>query len=117
MYKLFGLITLQSMLLVLTQSFAKIALKAFGPFEWTWHFMKVVFTTWQFAVFGLFGVASMGLYAYILNNYDFSLAYPLTSISYVFSLIAALLIFQETIPWTRWLGVIIIMVGVFFVLK
>lgn len=117
MPKLLGLITLQSLLLVLTQSFAKIALKAFGTFEWTWHYLKVVFTTWQFAVFGLLGFAAMSLYAYILNNYEFSLAYPLTSISYIFSLIVAVIIFQEVVPWTRWVGVIIIMVGVFFVLK
>jgi undecaprenyl phosphate-alpha-L-ara4N flippase subunit ArnE len=35
--------------------------------------------------------------------------------SYVFGMIAAVLIFHETVPATRWLGVLLIMAGCYFV--
>ena len=117
MGKLLGLATIQSLLLAFTQCFAKLALEAFGKFEWSWRFAKIVFTNWQFAVFGVFGISSFALYAYILKNYEFSLAYPLTCISYIFGLVLAMLVFHETIPVTRWIGVAVIMLGVFLVLK
>ena len=51
----------------------------------------------------------------VLRRYDLSLAYPLTAISFIISLFAGALIFHETIPVTRWIGVILVMVGVFFI--
>lgn len=117
MHKLIGLVTLQSLLLVMTQVFLKASLMVIGKFEWSWHFIKVLLSTWQLALCGVFGISTMILYIYILKNYDFSLAYPLTCISYVFGLLAALFIFHESIPLTRWIGVFIIVIGVFLVLK
>ena len=59
----------------------------------------------------------MLIWMYVLKKYEFSLAYPLLSISYIIGLLAAYFIFHETIPLTRWIGVIIVMIGVFFIAK
>ena len=44
-------------------------------------------------------------------------AYPLTCLSYVFGLLAACLFLHESIPGTRWIGVIFVAFGVYFIIK
>ena len=46
----------------------------------------------------------------ILKKYDFSIAYPLTSISYVLGIGLAVMLLQS-VPLTRWLGVLLITAG------
>ena len=117
MLRLIILIITQSVLLVAAQSFLKISVQLFGAFSWSWTFFKTVFTTWQFAASGACALTAMVTWMYVLKNYEFSLAYPLLSASYIIGLLAAYFIFQEAIPLTRWIGVVIIMIGVFFVVK
>lgn len=117
MLKLIGLIIGQSVLLVAAQTFLKIAVQRFGSFSWSWHFFKTVFTTWQFAVSGLCALLAMLTWMYVLKLYDFSLAYPLLGISYLIGLFSAYFFLQETISLTRWIGVVIIIIGVYFVVK
>jgi drug/metabolite transporter (DMT)-like permease len=111
------LVSVQSVLLVVAQVFLKISVQLFGRFSWTLGYFKNVFTTWQFAASGVCALAGMLVWMVVLKRYEFSIAYPLLSISYVIGLIAAQFIFHETIPLTRWIGVAIIMIGVYFVVK
>lgn len=111
------LIIIQSVLLVAAQSLLKISVELFGKFSWSWNYFKTVFTTWQFAASGICALTAMLVWMYVLKRYEFSLAYPLLSISYIIGLLAAAFIFHETVPLTRWIGVGIIMVGVYFVVK
>ncbi len=48
----------------------------------------------------------------VLSRADLSFAYPLQSMAYIVGMIAAWLILKEAIPVTRWIGVLIIMLGV-----
>ena len=57
------------------------------------------------------------LWLHILKNYPLSIAYPLTSLSYVFGMIGAWWIFHEAIPLSRWIGVAIIIIGIYFIIK
>ena len=57
-------------------------------------------------------LAASLVWFHILRHYPLSLAYPLISISYVFGLLASILIFHEAVPLTRWIGVLLIMAGV-----
>lgn len=111
------LIIVQSILLVAAQSFLKISVELFGKFSWSLAYFKTVFTTWQFAASGICAVTAMLVWMYVLKHYQFSLAYPLLSISYVIGLLAACFIFHEAVPLTRWIGVLIVMVGVYFIVK
>ncbi len=117
MLMLFLLIVLQSILLVAAQSLLKVSVELFGTFSWSWAYFKTVFTTWQFFLSGVCALSAMLLWMYILKHYEFGLAYPLLSISYVIGLLAASFVFHEAVPLTRWLGVAIVMVGVFFIVK
>lgn len=117
MIQLILLVILQSILLVGAQSFLKVSVALFGKFSWSWAYFKTVFTTWQFAMSGVCAVSAMVLWMYVLKKYEFSVAYPLTSISYIIGMLAASLFFHEAIPLTRWIGVVIVMIGVFFIIK
>lgn len=117
MVKLIGLILGQSVLLVAAQTFLKISVQLFGTFSWTAAYFKTVFTTWQFPVSGVCALSSFFVWMYVLKHYEFSLAYPLLSISYIIGLLSASLFLHEVIPATRWIGVVIIMIGVYFVVK
>ena len=117
MFRLVFLSTLQSIFLVGTQVFLKLAVQRMGTFMWTWDFFKSQLTNWQFAMSGVCVVSATLLWMYILKLYSFSMAYPMISISYIFGMFAAIFIFHETIPVTRWFGVILIMAGVIFVAR
>ncbi len=111
------LIVVQSVLLVAAQTLLKISVELFGTFSWSWQYFKTVFTTWQFAASGICALSAMLVWMYVLKHYQFSVAYPLLSISYIIGLLSAQFIFHEAVPLTRWIGVVIVMVGVFFIVK
>lgn len=111
------LIIIQSVLLVAAQSLLKISVELFGKFAWSWQYFKTVFTTWQFAASGACALAAMLVWMYVLKHYEFSVAYPLLSISYIIGLLSAQFIFHEAVPLTRWIGVVIVIIGVFFIVK
>lgn len=117
MILLIVLIILQSVVLVAAQTFLKISVELFGKFSWSWQYFKTVFTTWQFAASGICALSAMFIWMYVLKKYEFSVAYPLLSISYVIGLLSAHFVFHEAVPLTRWIGVIIVMIGVFFIVK
>jgi len=110
-------VTFQSLLLVIAQLLLKIALKQFGTFNWSWNYFKSVLFNPIFFLAGISAVSATLLWMYILKKYDFSLVYPLTSVCYIFGIMASQWILHETIPATRWIGVGIIVIGVFFVVK
>lgn len=115
MIRLFILILLQGLLVVGSECFLKVALSKMGDFSWTWAFFKEALSTWQLYAAGLTAITGVLEWMAVLRRYDLSLAYPLTAISFIISLIAGAMIFNETIPPTRWIGVVLIMAGVFFI--
>lgn len=56
-----------------------------------------------------------GALLYLLSQRDVSLIWPLTSLGFVLTAVAARLILNEEIHWTRWLGVTLIVIGAAFV--
>jgi len=56
-----------------------------------------------------------GALLYLLSQRDVSLIWPLTSLGFVLTALAARLILNEEIHWTRWLGVALIVIGAAFV--
>lgn len=62
----------------------------------------------------LYGV-SLLIWLVVLSKVNLSLAYPLISISYVLVLFVSWLFLNEAVPAMRWVGVGLIMAGVFFI--
>lgn len=88
-----------------------------GKFEWSWKYLGKLATNWWLLAVGVaMGVATF-LWLYLLKRYELSVVHPLTCISYVFSLLLSKIFFYESIPKTRWIGVLFIILGVMFILK
>ena len=117
MLKLICASIIQCMFLAAGNVFLKLGLEKSGAFSWTWKFFRDFFMNWWMIGSGLSMVAATVIWFYILKNNEISLAYPLISISYIFATIAAIFVFNETVPLTRWLGVLLIMIGVAFLAK
>lgn len=117
MWKLIGLVSLQTLFLSGGNVLLKLALQQLGKFEWTWAYFKTVLTDWWLLACGISFSASLVLWLYILKKFPFSQAYPLTSLSFVFGMIAAWLVFGESIPLSRWIGLILVVLGCFLIMK
>jgi len=58
----------------------------------------------------IYAIATV-LWLYILAKGKFSIVYPLQSTAYAVGVFVAWLIFKETVPITRWIGVVLIFAG------
>ena len=117
MWKIIPYAVLQSVLLCGGQVFLKFALMRMPAFGWTRTFWTALLGNWQFAACGLmFGLASL-LWVYMMKVFPLSMVYPMLSLSYVFGMIAALLFFHETVSATRWIGVLLIVLGCVLIAK
>ncbi len=111
MWKIIPYVIIQCLLLTGGQVFLKLALTRMPAFSWTRTFWITLLANWQFAVCGLFfGLASL-LWMYIVKVFPFSTAYPMVSLSYVFGMMAAIVIFHEEVSMMKWVGVILIVIG------
>jgi len=117
MLKLVILATIQSFFLAASQVFLKLATLRMDKFSFSWAFFKELFINWQLALSGVSIATATIIWMYILKRFELSVAYPLISISYVFGMLASVLIFKEVVPITRWIGVGLIMLGVVFLVK
>lgn len=117
MWQLLILSLIQSVMLAFGQLTLKLALERMPPFGWTVSFWADLLTNWWFMLCGvLFGGASL-LWMYILKHYPLAMAYPMASMGYVVALVLAVIFLHESVTWSRWLGVALIMAGCVFVAK
>ena len=114
---LFPIALIQSLLLCAGQVLVKLALSRIDRFEWSWRFVSSQLTNWWWLLCGISFVSAGVLWAYILRHYPFSQAYPLSSMAYVFGLLAAWLLFGEAIRPTTCLGILLIMAGCYLVAR
>lgn len=114
---LLPLAIVQSLLLASGQVLLKFALNRMETFGMNLSFWKSVFVNWQFAACGLcYGAGSL-LWFYIIKHFPFSMAYPMVSLSYVFGMIAAVVVFNEPVSISKWIGVLLIMAGCYFIAR
>lgn len=107
----------QCLLLSGGQVLLKLAMNHTGHFGFTWAFFRSLLANWRLLASGLCMAAATVLWLYIIRRFDFSVAYPITGLSYVFGMLAAVWIFHEAAPITRWIGVALIMGGVALIVK
>ncbi len=115
--KLILLAIIQSVFLCAGQMFMKLALKVMGPVSWTWSFVGQQLTNWWWLACGLSFTIAGVMWMYILKHWSFSQAYPLSSMAYVFGMVAAMFVFHEQIVWTQWIGILFIMAGCYLVVN
>ena len=117
MFRLLILVAIQTAFLAGGQVLLKLSMAKLPKFNWSWAYFKAVATDWWLLSCGIsFGAATV-LWLYILKHFPFSQAYPLTALGYIFGMIAAILVFGESVPFSRWIGVILIVAGCMFIMK
>lgn len=79
-------------------------------------FLKLLQTPWVIIGFALYGISAI-LWLDVLSKLDFSLAFPMVGLTYVFTLLIGRFFFGETIGWERMLGVGLIICGIFFLIR
>lgn len=100
--------------LVAGQTLWKIGLSGMD-LEFTVHgVIKMFINPYIFSGLFIYSIATI-IWFYILSRADLSLVYPLQSLCYVLAVVIAVLVFKESIPLTRWLGIGLIVFGAYFV--
>lgn len=109
---------LQSALLCAGQVMLKLAVLQMDKTQSAWQFfVHSLLTNWWLLGCGIAMGGAGLLWMYILRHSPFSHAYPLTALSFVFGMLAAMLVFHESVDWLQWLGLVLILAGCWFVAK
>lgn len=104
-------------LAVLGQLLMKQGMNSFGSFpvnQLLSNLIPMLLNPWVFFGFMLFGISSV-FWLVALSRLDLSLVYPMVSLAYVAVAFASIFIFKESVSFLRWIGIIIICSGVFFI--
>lgn len=64
----------------------------------------------------LYGVGALAWIA-VLGRLDLSYAYPFLALNFVLITLASRIVLGESIPWQRWLGILVICVGIILVAR
>jgi multidrug transporter EmrE-like cation transporter len=76
------------------------------------NFVWRVFTNWR-VLLGMAAAMCAALsWTVAISRIPLSVAYPFTALAVVIVLALGAALFEETVPWTRWLGVLVVCVGV-----
>lgn len=67
-----------------------------SPYMWAGGVFYVLGTLWWF---------------YIISREDLSYVYPMVSIGYIFTAIAGIVIFKESVSMTQWVGMGVVSIG------
>jgi undecaprenyl phosphate-alpha-L-ara4N flippase subunit ArnE len=117
MWKIIVLAITQCLFLTGGQVCLKFAMLRIDKISLSWLFIREQLTNWWLLASGINMLIATFLWLYIIKHFAFSIAYPMTSIGYLFGMLAAIYIFQEAVPLTRWIGIMMIMGGVILIAK
>lgn len=99
----------------------KMGMKSIGHFEFATYNIVPIFlkmTQNPYILGGIFlYVFSLGAWLLTLSRVEVSLAYPLTSLGYVFTALVGYYVLQENIGFMRIAGILVIMIGVYLVTR
>lgn len=118
MIVLFFYMIIQTLTMALSQSTLKMGLERLEGWTWTWSCLvdKVFLNGWiQVAV--VLMVVTNVLWFWILKEFPFSVAYPLTALGFIFGLFISVFLLHETVCWNQWVGVGFILTGCLFMIR
>ncbi|OGW34789.1 MAG: 4-amino-4-deoxy-L-arabinose transferase [Nitrospirae bacterium GWD2_57_9] len=115
------LILLGVLLNAAAQLCLKEGMRRIGHFDFVWANvlpigMQVAGNVYVLAGLFLY-VVSVAVWLLVLSRVEVSFAYPLLSVGYIVNAVAGYYLFQENLSLTRITGVLIIIVGVYFVTR
>lgn len=113
------LVLLTAVLNTAAQLLLKLGMTRVGSFSFTAHnvapiALKVVSS--PFIVLGLIiYVLSVSLWLLVLSRIPVGIAYPMTSLAYIFNVLGAYIIFNEQISLIQIAGILVIILGVYLI--
>jgi len=121
MIKVVSLSIFTTLLITSGQVLWKIGLQKIGGFylpdrSIIENFFRIILNGWIFSGFVVYAIAT-GFFMWLLSKYDISLVIPISSVSFIFSLIAGSMIFHEQINFLRVAGVALIMIGIILTIR
>ena len=121
MFKVVLLSVFTTLLITTGQVLWKIGLQKIGGFYMAEksiveNFFRIIFNGWIFSGFVVYAIAT-GFFMWLLSKFEISLVIPISSVAFIYSLMAGYWIFNETISPLRIIGVLCIMFGVFLVVR
>ena len=105
------------LLAVAGQLLMKRGMATFGAFpvnQLISRLIPIFLNPYVFMGFVLFGLSSI-FWLVVLSRLPLSLVYPMVSVGYVLVAIVSWYFFKESVSLVRWLGIIVIMAGVFLI--
>ncbi len=115
------LILLGVLLNAAAQLCLKEGMRRIGHFDFVWANIIPIGLQVAGNVFVLSGlflyVISVAVWLLVLSRVEVSFAYPLLSVGYIVNAVAGYYLFQENLSLTRVTGILIIIVGVYFVTR
>lgn len=105
------------LLAVAGQLLMKRGMMSFGAFpvnQLISRLIPIFLNPYVFMGFVLFGLSSI-FWLVVLSRLPLSLVYPMVSVAYVVVAIASWYFFKENVSLVRWLGIAVIIVGVFLI--
>jgi drug/metabolite transporter (DMT)-like permease len=73
-------------------------------------------TPWIIMGFMCYGISAI-LWLDVLSKLDFSMAFPMVSLTYVFAIVIGRFVFNEAVGLDRVVGVLLILAGLFFIIR
>ena len=112
------LMLLQTASLVLGQVALKLGMRDMPAWQWSWSYVwhEVILNFWLMVAVALLIFANL-FWLWLLNKYPFSQIYQLTSLGFIFGMLAGLFIFHEQVGYMQWIGVVMVMLGCYFIAK
>lgn len=112
------LMLLQTAMLVFGQVALKLGMRDMPAWQWNWHYIwhEVILNAWLMVAVVLLIAANL-FWLWLLDKYPFSQIYPLTSLGFIFGMLSGLFIFHETVGYLQWIGVVMVMLGCYFIAK
>lgn len=98
----YGLIQMNGFMVSNTDIFTNLKKLLVSPWIRCGSILYIVATLWWF---------------YIMSKENLSYIYPLASIGYVITMFAGYFLFEEVIPFSRWIGIAIVVVGFIVIAK
>lgn len=111
------ILAISILLAVAGQLLMKKGMLMFGAFPANQLLFKIIpmfMNPYVFFGFASFGLSSL-FWLVVLSRLELSLVYPMVSVAYVIVALASLIFFKENVTLARWLGILIIMAGVYLI--
>jgi len=105
------------LLAVAGQLLMKKGMLVFGAFpvrQLLYKIIPIFLNPYVFVGLAFFG-ASAVLWLVVLSRLELSLVYPMVSVAYILVALASWLLFKENVTLVRWLGILVIVMGVFLI--